>query len=127
MTGLRDAPFAETTILALGDQPFLTPTAVFDLLSAHLENGAGRITIPFVGGRRDNPIVIPRALRVRMLRYPVNLGCRKLTRDHPALVHRFDTHRRSFTDDIDTPQDLARAKSHRLLETCNGAHQMISE
>ncbi len=104
--GLRAAPDAENYLLALGDQPFLSAGSLAELLAAHDLNAEGRITVPFVDGTRGNPIVIPAAQRTRMLTDPVNLGCRKLTRTSPELVHMFSSNDRSFVFDIDTPDDL---------------------
>lgn len=65
--------------------------------------------MPVVDGVRGNPIAVPAAHRARMLADPVNLGCRKLTRTLPELVHMFETTDHGFVVDIDTPEDLARA------------------
>lgn len=108
--GLRAAPAAQSYLLALGDQPRITAACLQDLLEAHHAQAAGRITVPIVDGNRGNPIVIPAPLRVRMLADAVNPGCRNLTRSRPDLVHRHNTQNESFLVDIDTAEDLARAR-----------------
>lgn len=105
--GLRSAPEAETCLIALGDQPRITASCLTELLETHHEQARGRITIPMVDGSRGNPIVVPADQRTLMLADPVNLGCRKLTRTAPELVHEYDTLDVSFVVDIDTPADLA--------------------
>jgi len=120
--GLRGAPVAEHYLIALGDQPDITPDALNALLAAHYGDANGRMTIPMVAGQRGNPIVVPELLRARMLADPVNLGCRKLTRTAPELVHEFQTSDRSFVTDIDTPEDLARARAD-LPQPKGGAHE----
>lgn len=104
--GLRGAPIAQTYLLALGDQPLITSDDLNELLNAHHEKADGRITIPMVDGVRGNPIVVPEIQRARMLADPINLGCRKMTRNSPQHVHAFETGNRSFIVDIDTPADL---------------------
>jgi hypothetical protein len=44
------------------------------------------------------------------------LGCRKLTRNSPELVYQFTTANPNFIADIDTPEDLALARSNRLSQ-----------
>lgn len=104
--GLRWAPTAQTYLIALGDQPMITSEDLSELINAHHTNANGRITLPMVEGMRGNPIAVPAMQRARLLDDPVNLGCRKLTRNSPEYVHVFETRNRSFIVDIDTPADL---------------------
>ena len=114
--GLRGAPEAKNYLVALGDQPMITPDCLIALLTAHHANADGRITVPIVDGTRGNPIVLPAAQRALMLADPFNLGCRKLTRNSPDLVYQFNTANPNFIADIDTPEDLALARSNRLSQ-----------
>ena len=118
-SGLRGAPKAETYLIALGDQPLLTAGDLKELLAAHQAQANGRITVPMVGAIRGNPIVVPAAQRALILADPVNLGCRKLTRTSPERVHQFRTANRSFIADIDTPEDLAVARSYAISKEYN--------
>ena len=108
--GLRRAPKAETYLIALGDQPKITKDCLTELLEAHAAQRSQRITVPIVDGQRGNPIVVPAVLRSLMLSDPINLGCQKLTRQSPELVHEYATPNKSFIIDIDTPQDLVLAE-----------------
>ena len=108
--GLRRAPKAKNYLIALGDQPKITKDCLKELLKAHAAQGSQRITVPIVDGQRGNPIIVPAVLRSLMLADPINLGCQKLTRKSPELVHEYTTPNRSFIIDIDTPQDLVLAK-----------------
>ena len=109
--GLRSAPAAADYLLALGDQPDINESSLRALLAAHHNGAQGRITVPMVNGQRGNPIVIPAALRDRMLADRVNLGCRNLTRTAPGLLHLFETGDTAFITDIDSPEDLAAARA----------------
>lgn len=111
LAGLAHAPVAKSYLLALGDQPALTPRTLDELLQAHKNQGHDQITIPFVDGHRGNPIVIPAKLRKRILTEKTNLGCRGFTRNHPELVFAYSSQTRAFVDDIDTPEDLARERA----------------
>ena len=117
--GLAHAPPAGNYLLALGDQPFLTANHLCELLEAHRTGSIGRITVPFHAGQRGNPIVIPSRLRDRIIADRTNLGCRHLTRSVPDMVYSYLTPDAAFVNDIDTPQDLARARtSLRTNEKC---------
>lgn len=117
--GLRGAPEARTYLIALGDQAFLTADDLRELLAAHHVQADGRITVPMVGAIRGNPIVMPAAQRALILADPVNLGCRKLTRTSPERVHQFRTTNHSFIADVDTPEDLAVARSYAVSKENN--------
>ena len=108
--GLRRAPKAKTYLIALCDQPKITKDCLKELLYAHAAQRSQRVTVPIVDGQRGNPIVVPAILRSLMLSDPINLGCQKLTRKSPELVHEYTTQNKSFIIDIDTPQDLALTK-----------------
>ena len=72
-----------------------------------------------VGAIRGNPIVMPAAQRALILADPVNLGCRKLTRTSPERVHQFRTTNHRFIADVDTPEDLAVARSYAVSKENN--------
>lgn len=109
--GLQQAPEAEATLVVLGDQPFLTATAIRRLLRAHRETGAGKITVPVSDTARGNPVVIPRRLRRTILAQGTKIGCGGFTRKHPELTHPFVTSDPAYFFDIDTPDDLGRARA----------------
>jgi molybdenum cofactor cytidylyltransferase len=107
--GLTAALDADETLIALADQPLLSPEALTALLTAHRAAPA-RITVPMSGTTRGNPIVLPRALRTEIAQGGPNLGCRAFTEKHPHLVHAFATDDPAFFTDIDTPADYAALK-----------------
>jgi molybdenum cofactor cytidylyltransferase len=104
--GLAAALDADETLIALADQPLLSPAALTALLTAHRSDPT-RITVPMNGTTRGNPIVLPRVLRAEIAQGGPNLGCRSFTDKHPDLVHAFATDDTAFFVDIDTPADYA--------------------
>lgn len=108
--GLCNAPQADVTLVILGDQPFLTADDLAALLAAHHASSGDRITVPVRGEARGNPVAIPSALRDDLLAGGARLGCGAFTRENPDLVHPFETDRRGFFFDIDTQDDLERAR-----------------
>ncbi|GAB5468062.1 MAG: hypothetical protein Kilf2KO_10920 [Rhodospirillales bacterium] len=104
--GLRAAPEARATFVALGDQPRLTAEALRGLLAAHLGSDETRITLPWRGQARGNPLIVPQALMALLLADEQNPGCRKFTRDNPDRVNPVATDNPAFFADVDSPQDL---------------------
>jgi molybdenum cofactor cytidylyltransferase len=104
--GLAAALDADETVIALADQPLLTPAALTALLKSHRTDPT-HITVPMNGTTRGNPIVLPRALRAEIANGGPNLGCRSFTEKHPHLVHAFGTDDPAFFVDIDTAADYA--------------------
>ncbi len=109
--GLAEVEDAETTLVMLGDQPFLTADDLRALLDAHDAHGASRITVPMRGTDRGNPIAIPAALRREIQSSGRNVGCGSFTRKNPDLTHPFHTDAPGFFVDIDTPDDLNAARA----------------
>jgi molybdenum cofactor cytidylyltransferase len=107
--GLSAALDADETLIALADQPLLTPASLAALLTAH-RSAPARITVPTNGATRGNPLVLPRALRAEIALGSPNLGCRAFTEKHPDLVHAFATDDPAYFTDIDTPADYAALK-----------------
>ena len=94
--GLRAVPDAKSTIIALGDQPLLNASVIQDLLRTHEKSDQKRITIPMNNDARGNPLVIPHALKLRLLQDRDNPGCRKFTTDNPDFVNTFTTQNPAF-------------------------------
>ena len=105
--GLQNAPDAKTLLMALGDQPYLQTKDLQALLAAHDAADPNRISIPQIGDMRGTPLVIPGALRARLLEDPRSPGCKRFTRENPEHVQFHALPARGFYDDIDTPEDYA--------------------
>lgn len=109
--GLKAAPEAEVLLMGLGDQPLLTANDISALLRAHRAADTARISIPkesaAEASTRGNPIVIPAALRARLLADPRAPGCKKFTRENPEHVQVHILPQPGFYTDIDTPEAYA--------------------
>lgn len=116
-TGLRAAERGSDLLIGLGDQPLLTRKDLLDLLDSHIAANADRISIPVRGEDRGNPIVIPAALRARLLADPHSPGCKKFTRANPEHVQFHALAAPGFFTDVDTPEAYASLIDHRLKES----------
>ena len=104
---LRQRSVAKATLLGPGDQPFLQAHDLRWLMAIHHALDPDRVTVPFNGGIRGNPIIIPAPLRAQMQENPRNAACRRFTRDNPALVSKAVGAAAAFFADIDTGDDCA--------------------
>ncbi|NRB04459.1 MAG: nucleotidyltransferase family protein [Rhodobacteraceae bacterium] len=95
---------ADATLIGLGDLPLLTVANLQDLMKAHAPD---RISIPYKGDQRGNPIIIPQIMRARMLADSVQPGCKRFTRQNPDLVQKLPFEAAGFFTDIDTPETYA--------------------
>jgi molybdenum cofactor cytidylyltransferase len=116
--GLAAAPAAAAVLLSLSDQPQLSLTECRALVAAHGRTAGDRITVPVRRGpdgdlQRGNPIVIPAALRLRLLSEDMALGCRGLTQRHPELVHAVEMAGDGCFADLDTADDVAAEQARR--------------
>lgn len=114
--GLRESLGSETIIVGLGDQPSLKSRNLEALISTHVDAGGQKVTVPYDGVARGNPIVIPGCLVGKMLEDQQNPGCGKFTRERPDLVNLTPLSAEAYFNDVDTPEDYA-ALSARLETT----------
>ena len=101
--GLLKARGSQQYLIGLGDQPHLTADDLRALITAHLAGDIQKISIPLQDTARGNPIVVPAAMRARLLADQANPGCGKFTRAHPELTQHVPMTQAGFFNDIDTP------------------------
>lgn len=113
-TGLEAAPDAALLLIALADQPHLTPDDLMQLVQWHRSNDPEKITVPKLGAHRGNPILVPGSLRPRLTEDPNCPGCMRFTRDNPDLVQFAPLTAHGFYADVDTPEEYATLKPRRM-------------
>ena len=96
----------DACVVALVDQPRVTPAAVERLRGAHRDGAAAAVAT--YDGRPRNPVLLDRSVWDDVARAAVgDEGARSWLRAHPQLVVRVDCTDVGAPDDLDTPQDLA--------------------
>jgi nicotine blue oxidoreductase len=97
----------EAAVVALVDQPLVTPAVVQRLVAAYLA-GAG-LAVASYGGQPRNPVLLARDHWAGVLALATgDAGARPYLRAHPELVTAVECGDVGRPDDIDTPADLAR-------------------
>jgi nicotine blue oxidoreductase len=106
--GLAALPAScDAAVIALVDQPLVTPAVVQRLVAAYLA-GAG-VAVASYGGRPRNPVLLARDHWPGVLSLATgDVGARPYLRAHPDLVTAVECGDIGRPDDIDTPADLAR-------------------
>ncbi len=94
-------------VVALADQPGLTPADIDVLIDAFEAGDGRRIIVPVSDGRRGNPIVLSAENRAEMDNHGVNFGCRNLIARNPDLVQAVAVENDRYFNDIDTPDDYS--------------------
>ncbi len=101
LSGEFDAVF-----VLLSDQPLIAADDLIELIGAFKKRAAGHVVVPFVNGRRGNPILLDGVALAEILTSDTNLACRHLIDNNPELVHIHETSNKHFITDLDTPGDL---------------------
>jgi nicotine blue oxidoreductase len=107
-------PDSAAAVIALADQPLVGAESVRRLIAAYA-SGA-RVAVACYEGRARNPVLISREHWPAVVALAIgDVGARPFLRAHPNLVTRVECGDVGRPDDIDSPEDLARAE--RLLTT----------
>jgi nicotine blue oxidoreductase len=107
-------PEGAAAVIALADQPLVGPESVRRLIAAY--TSGGRVAVACYEGQPRNPVLIGREHWPEVLAMATgDVGARPFLRAHPDLVTLVECGDVGRPDDIDSPEDLARAE--RLLAT----------
>jgi CTP:molybdopterin cytidylyltransferase MocA len=97
-------------VIALADQPLIAPAAVRRLIAAHAAGAS--VAVAAYDGKQRNPVLIARGHWAAVSAAAAgDTGARPFLRAHPELVTPVECGDVGRPDDIDTPEDLARARA----------------
>ena len=94
-------------MIGLADQPLLGAIDLSQLMFDFYMDGRDRISIPYFGDKRGNPVIFPPAVARQMRDSNKAPGCRKFIEANPDLVNRVPVSNHHYTTDMDVPQDAA--------------------
>ena len=105
--GCRAAPpETEWFLIALGDQPSLSPEVVRQVLAAATPEQD--LVIPSYGGRRGHPLLISARYRDEIATLSPEVGLRELMQRHPDRILHLPVDTDAVLHDMDTPEDYER-------------------
>jgi molybdenum cofactor cytidylyltransferase len=104
--GLRAiSPSATGILIALADQPFITPE-VIDALIDGFQTGAQGIVLPVYEEKRGHPVILDRKkYEPELLSLQGDVGGKEIVRKHPEDVLEIAVASKGVLVDIDAPED----------------------
>jgi molybdenum cofactor cytidylyltransferase len=101
------SPDITAALIVLGDQPFVQPATLDQLITAH-SHAAGHMLIPTWQGKRGNPMLIPRSFFAEVMELKGDTGCRVLFAHHPDKLQNVEVEDEGILLDIDNQEDYRR-------------------
>jgi molybdenum cofactor cytidylyltransferase len=101
---------ANAVLLALGDEPFVSTDVLRRVLDRY-DTGDARIVAPRFAGVIGHPVLFDRAVFAELAKLDGDRGARAIVERDPARV-RYVEYDQPAPPDVDTPDDLARARRH---------------
>ena len=108
----RASPRADAVMIALGDQPFLSPSTVDRIIEAFLTRRPP-VVVPVYDGVRGNPVLFARSVFPDVMKIEGDTGAKPVVAGYGDSVLEVPVRDRGVLLDIDTPDDYRRAKSGR--------------
>ena len=103
-------PWVEAMIVALGDQPYLSPATVDKMIRAYRRSGAP-VVVPVYNGRRGNPVLFDRSTFADVMSIRGDEGARSVVEKNRRTLLEVPVSDRGVMTDIDTPADYRKATS----------------
>lgn len=111
--GLRVLPgHCQAVMLALGDQPSITPELVRGMAAEYARQPEG-ILVPVFQGRRGHPMIFSIKYRDEILEHHADSGLRGLLLTHPQELREWTADSPAILEDMDLPADYAREVARR--------------
>jgi molybdenum cofactor cytidylyltransferase len=100
-------PRSRAALIALGDQPFISPQIIDRLVEA-FERDRRSIVVPIHNGQRGHPVIFGRDLWPRLESLSGDVGGKELIRQHSEDVLEVEVDDPGILMDIDRPEDAVR-------------------
>ena len=106
--GIKNAPAkAEAYMLLLGDQPFIGPEVINNLIDAY-HAGRHGIIVPIYNGQRGHPVIFDSRYKKELLSID-GQGAKEVIEKHTHDIFEVRVDSANVLIDIDTPQDYQKA------------------
>lgn len=105
-------PRSGAALIILGDQPFIQPQTLHQIVKAYRKSGA-QIVIPSYQGNRGNPVLLDRSVFSEVMALEGDTGCRAIFSNHLDAIFKVEVEDPGILLDIDSQDDYERLK-HRL-------------
>ncbi|MEA3453642.1 MAG: nucleotidyltransferase family protein [Candidatus Caldatribacteriota bacterium] len=109
-----DSQDVEGFFLILGDQPFITPSIINQLVTS-FSPGNSEIVVPYYKERRGNPVLFDISWKEELMAITGDVGGRVLIKAHPEKVKKVKVSDEAIILDIDGEEDYLKAKKRFSL------------
>jgi molybdenum cofactor cytidylyltransferase len=109
------APRSDAALIILGDQPFIQPQTLHQIIGGYRRAGA-RIVIPSYQGNRGNPVLLDRSVFSEVMALQGDTGCRAIFNNHLDAISKVEVEDSGILIDIDSHDDYERSKQLLIRE-----------
>jgi molybdenum cofactor cytidylyltransferase len=102
-------PQTGATLIILGDQPFVRPQTLHQIIAGYHRSGA-QIVIPSHQGKRGNPVLLSRSVFPEVMALEGDTGCRAIFPNHLDAILKVEVEDLGILLDIDNQDDYDRLK-----------------
>jgi molybdenum cofactor cytidylyltransferase len=108
-------PQAGAALIILGDQPFLQPLTLRQIIDGYRASRA-QIVIPVYQGKRGNPVLLDRSVFSEVMALEGDVGCRAIFSNHLEDILKVEVEDMGVLLDMDDPADYERLKQQFVTE-----------
>lgn len=109
-----DSQEVEGFFLILGDQPFITPSIINQLVTS-FSPGKSEIVVPYYKEKRGNPVLFDISWKEELMAITGDVGGRVLIKAYPERVKKVKVSDEAIILDIDGEEDYLKAKKRFSL------------
>jgi molybdenum cofactor cytidylyltransferase len=102
-------PQTGAALIILGDQPFIRPQTLHEIMAGYHRSGA-QIVIPSHQGERGNPVLLGRSVFSEVMTLDGDTGCRAIFANHLEAILKVEVEDPGILLDIDDQDDYDRLK-----------------
>jgi molybdenum cofactor cytidylyltransferase len=102
-------PQTGAALIILGDQPFVRPQTLHQIMAGYHRSGA-QIVIPSHQGKRGNPVLLSRSVFPEVMALEGDTGCRAIFPSHLEAILKVEVEDPGILLDIDNQDDYDRLK-----------------
>jgi molybdenum cofactor cytidylyltransferase len=102
-------PKIDAAFIILGDQPFIRPQTLHQIMAGFHRSGA-QIVIPSYQGKRGNPVLLSRSVFPEVMALEGDIGCRAIFPNHLGAILKVEVEDPGILLDIDDQDDYDRLK-----------------
>jgi molybdenum cofactor cytidylyltransferase len=100
-------PQTGAALIILGDQPFIRPQTLHQIMAGYHRSGA-QIVIPSHQGKRGNPVLLSRSVFPEVMALEGDTGCRAIFPNHLGAILKVEVEDPGILLDIDNQDDYDR-------------------